>query len=166
MFRLTARNQINLSSIADNKANILISVNSILLTVLLTVGVTKIADYPRFILPVIALVSTSLVAMIFAILSTRPKISSGKFTKEDLKNQKVNLLFFGNFYKMSFEEYENAVKEMIMNSNYLYTNMIRDQYSLGLVISKKYRLLRTAYSLFMYGLILSTALFALVLFFK
>jgi predicted metal-dependent HD superfamily phosphohydrolase len=161
MFRLTARNQINLSSIADNKANILISINSIILTVLVSMGIGRIADYPSFIIPGIVFLSSCLITIIFAILSTRPKISSGKFTKEDIHGKKVNLLFFGNFYNMTMEEYEWAVTEMMKDNNYLYSSMIRDQYSLGKVIGKKYRLLRIAYTVFMVGLILSSILFAI-----
>ncbi|MFC2112632.1 Pycsar system effector family protein [Bacteroidota bacterium] len=163
MFRLTARNQINLSSIADNKANILISISSIVLTVLVSVGIGKIADYPMITIPAIVFIATCLVTIIFAILSTRPKISSGKFTKEDIHNQKVNLLFFGNFYNMDAEEYEWAVKEMMKDSNYLYSSMIRDQYSLGRVIGKKYRLLRIAYTVFMIGIILSSLIAAIII---
>jgi hypothetical protein len=161
MFRLTARNQINLSAIADNKANILISINSIILTVLVSMGVGRVADYPHFIIPGIVFLSTCLVTIIFAILSTRPKISSGKFTEEDIHNKRVNLLFFGNFFNMKMDEYEWAVKEMMKDSNYLYSSMIRDQYSLGKVIGKKYKLLRVAYTVFMIGLILSSILFAI-----
>ncbi len=161
MFRLTARNQINLSSIADNKANILISINSIILTVLVSMGIGKVADYPNFIIPGIVFLSTCLITIIFAILSTRPKISSGKFTKEDIHSKKVNLLFFGNFYNMTMKDYEWAVTEMMKDNNYLYSSMIRDQYSLGKVIGKKYQLLRVAYTVFMVGLILSSILFAI-----
>ncbi len=160
MFRLTARNQINLSSIADNKANILISINSIILTVLVSLGIGTIADYPAMTMPAIVFFATCLITIIFAILSTRPKISSGKFSEEDIHNKKVNLLFFGNFYNMAMDEYEWAVQEMIKDNNYLYTSMIRDQYSLGRVIGKKYRLLRVAYTVFMIGLIISSILFA------
>jgi len=165
MFRLTARNQINLSSIADNKANILISINSIVLTVLLSIGIGKISDYPVITFPAIVFIATCLSTIVFAILSTRPKISSGKFTEEDIHNKKVNLLFFGNFYNMELEEYEWAVKEMMADQNYLYSSMIRDQYSLGKVISQKYRLLRIAYTVFMIGLILSSLLFAIFVLF-
>ena len=165
MFRLTARNQINLSSIADNKANILISINSIVLTVLVSIGIGKISDYPVITFPAIVFIITCLTTIIFAILSTRPKISSGKFTEEDIHNKKVNLLFFGNFYNMKLEEYEWAVKEMMDDQNYLYSSMIRDQYSLGKVISQKYRLLRIAYTVFMIGLILSSILFAIFVLF-
>ena len=160
MFRLTARNQINLSSIADNKANILISINSIVLTVLVSIGIGKISDYPVITFPAIVFIITCLSTIVFAILATRPKISSGKFTEEDIHNKKVNLLFFGNFYNMKLEEYEWAVKEMMADQNYLYSSMIRDQYSLGKVISQKYRLLRIAYTIFMVGIILSSILFA------
>ena len=161
MFRLTARNQINLSSIADNKANILISINTIILTVLVSMGIGRVADYPNFIIPGIVFLSTCLITIIFAIMSTRPKISSGKFTEEDIHNKKVNLLFFGNFYNMTMNEYEWAVKEMMKDNNYLYTSMIRDQYSLGKVIGKKYNLLRVAYTVFMIGLVLSSIMFAI-----
>ncbi len=161
MFRLTARNQINLSAIADNKANILISINSIILTVLVSMGIGRVVDYPNFIIPGIVFLSSCLVTIIFAILSTRPKISSGKFTEEDIHNKRVNLLFFGNFFNMKMDEYEWAVKEMMKDSSYLYTSMIRDQYSLGKVIGKKYKLLRVAYTIFMVGLILSSILFAI-----
>jgi len=165
MLRLTARNQINLSSIADNKANILISINSIVLTVLVSIGIGKISDYPVITFPAIVFIITCLSTIIFAILSTRPKFSSGKFTKEDIHNQKVNLLFFGNFYNMELEEYEWAMKEMMADSSYLYSSMIRDQYSLGKVISQKYKLLRIAYTIFMIGLILSSLLFAVFILF-
>lgn len=160
MFRLTARNQINLSSIADNKANILISINTIVLTVLMSIGMGKISDYPVITIPAIFFISTCLITIIFAILSTRPKISSGKFSKEDIHNKRINLLFFGNFYNMEMDEYEWAVKEMMDDQNYLYSSMIRDQYSLGKVIANKYRLLRIAYTVFMIGLIISSLLFA------
>ncbi len=162
MFRLTARNQINLSAIADNKANILISISSIILSVLVTMLVRKIAEFPDMLIPTILFITTCLLTIIFAILSTRPKISSGKFTKEDIHKKKVNLLFFGNFYNMELDEYEWAIKEMMKDYNYLYSSMIKDQYFLGRVISRKYKLLRIAYTIFMFGLIISTIIYAII----
>mgnify|MGYP001816378410 FL=1 len=166
MLRLTARNQINLSSIADNKANILISINSIVLTVLVSIGIGRISDYPVITFPAIVFLITCLSTIVLAILSTRPKISSGKFTKEDIHNKRVNLLFFGNFYRMEMDEYEWAMKEMMADTDYLYSSMIRDQYSLGKVISRKYLLLRIAYTVFMIGIILSSLLFAVFILFE
>jgi hypothetical protein len=67
---------------------------------------------------------------------------------------------------MKMDEYEWAIKEMMDDTDYLYSSMIRDQYSLGKVIANKYRLLRIAYTVFMIGLILSSLLFAAVLLFE
>jgi predicted metal-dependent HD superfamily phosphohydrolase len=161
MFRLTARNQMSLSSIADNKSNILITVNSLILSILLTVVVSKFEETPNIILPSLIFISFSLITIVLAILSTRPNISSGKFTKEDIKQNKVNLLFFGNFYNMSLDEYEWAIGELMRNDENLYNTMIKDQYSLGKVLAKKYKLLRVAYSVFMFGIIISAIAFVI-----
>jgi predicted metal-dependent HD superfamily phosphohydrolase len=161
MFRLTARNQINLSSIADNKSNILISVNTIIISILLSVLVSRFSEFPNIILPTLVFLVFSLITIIFAILSTRPNISSGTFSKEEIKQKKVNLLFFGNFYNMSLDDYEWGLEEMMRDDDYLYATMIKDQYFLGKVLAKKYKLLRIAYNFFMFGLIISVAAYVL-----
>ncbi len=163
MFRLTARNQINLSQIADNKSNILISLNGIIISLSLATLVSKFKQEPSIIVPTIIFILFSLSTIVLAILSTRPNISTGKFTKEDFKQQKVNLLFFGNFYNMKLEEYEEAVVEMINDDPYLYLALIKDQYLLGKVLAKKYQLLRWAYNVFMIGLIITVGAFLFVL---
>ncbi len=162
MFKLTARNQINLSHIADNKSNILISLNGIIISLALATLVSKFKQEPAIIVPTIIFILFSLSTIVLAILSTRPNISSGKFTREDIKQQKVNLLFFGNFYNMDLEEYEWAVGEMINDDPYLYSTLTKDQYSLGKVLAKKYRLLRWAYNVFMVGLVITVGAFLFV----
>jgi HD superfamily phosphodiesterase len=162
MFKLTARNQINLSSIADNKSNILISLNGIIISLGLVAIASKFKENPAIILPTVIFIGFSLSTIILAILSTRPNISSGKFTKKDIKKKRVNLLFFGNFYKMGLNEYEWAVRELINDDQYLYTTMTKDQFSLGKVLAKKYQLLRWAYNVFMLGLVVSVIAFLLV----
>jgi len=162
MFKLTARNQINLSHIADNKSNILISLNGIIISLALATLVSKFKQEPAIIVPTIIFIMFSLSTIVLAILSTRPNISSGKFTREDIEQQKVNLLFFGNFYNMDLEEYEWAVGEMINDDPYLYSTLTKDQYSLGKVLAKKYRLLRWAYNVFMVGLVVTVTAFLFV----
>ena len=159
MFRNTARMQISLSSIADNKSNILISVNAIIMSITMTVLVTRFDEVPNIIIPTLIFLVFCLITIVFAILSTRPNISSGKFTKEDIKQNKVNLLFFGNFYKMELDDYEWAIGELMKNDDNLYSTMIKDQHSLGKVLAKKYKLLRIAYNVFMIGIIISVLAF-------
>ncbi len=161
MLRNTARMQINLSSIADKKSNILISVNTIIMSISMTVLISQSEETPNIILPILIVLMFSLVTVIFAILSTRPIISSGTFTEEDIKKNKVNLLFFGNFYNMKLEEYEKAIRNLMRNENKLYSTMIYDQYYLGKVLAKKYKLLRISYNIFMAGMIITVFSFIL-----
>ncbi len=161
MFRNTARMQINLSSIADKKSNILISVNAIIISITTSVLVSRFEETPAIILPTLITLLFSLITIVFAILSTRPHISSGTFDKNNMEKNKVNLLFFGNFYNMELEDYEAALGELMKNEDLLYSTMIQDQFSLGKVLAKKYKLLRIAYNVFMFGIIISVLAFVL-----
>ena len=127
----------------------------------MTVLVTRFEETPHIIIPSLIFLLVSLVTIVLAILSTRPNISSGKFSKEDIKQNKVNLLFFGNFYNMKLDEYEWAIGELMKNDENLYGTMIKDQYFLGKVLAKKYKLLRVAYTVFMYGIVISVLAFVL-----
>ncbi len=159
MFRLTSKNHLELSAMADTKANIMISVNSIILSVLVSVLFRKLEEYPHLILPAIIMTIVCLTTIVFAILATRPNVSKGTFTDDDIHNKKTNLLFFGNFHKMGMEKYEWAMKEMMNDAEYLYSSLIRDIYLLGVVLGKKYRLLRISYTIFMFGFVIAVLSF-------
>ncbi|MEI9809297.1 MAG: Pycsar system effector family protein [Bacteroidota bacterium] len=159
MFRIMSDNHVSLSQMADSKANIMISVNTIVLSILVSVLLGKLQYYPQFIIPTIMLASVCLTAIIFAILATRPNVTRGTFSKEDVQQKKVNLLFFGNFHKMDLPDYDWAMKEMMGDREYLYASMIKDIYFLGKVLSRKYKRLRASYTIFMFGLIVSMVAF-------
>ncbi len=156
MFRTTSNNHIELSSMADNKANLLITVNSIILSAGLAYLLPRMlaAGGGDYILPSIVLMLTCLVTITLAILATRPSINSGRFTEEDIRNKKTNLLFFGNFHKMGLHDYQWGMSQMLRDKEYLYNTMTMDIYFLGVVLARKYRLLRIAYTVFMIGIIL------------
>jgi len=161
MFRTTLNNHNNLSGLVDNKANILLSVNAIIISVSLTTIIPKL-DNPsnaHLIIPTLILVISSVIAITFAILATRPSITQGRFTRKEVDEKKVNLLFFGNFYKMPYEDYNWAMNELMKDKDYVYNSMIKDLYNLGIVLEKKYRLLRVAYTIFMFGIIISVLAF-------
>ncbi|KAB1067937.1 HD domain-containing protein [Tamlana haliotis] len=162
MFRVTLRNHIELSNIADTKANILLSVNAIIVSLLISNLVSKL-DKPSndyLIIPTAIFVIFTVISIILSIMATRPNVTSGKFTKKDVKNKKVNLLFFGNFHKMSLKDFEWAMGEMMQDRDYLYSSMKKDLYFLGLVLDKKYKILRLTYAVFMIGIIVSVLAFA------
>lgn len=159
MFRTTSTNHIRLSSMADSKAHIMISVNSIIISVILSVLVRRIEDYPNMVIPSIIFLTTAVLTVIFSVLATRPNVTSGVFTKTDIEKKNANLLFFGNFYKMQLEEYQWGMKQMMNDSEFLYSSMTRDIYYLGVVLGHKYKLLRISYNIFMFGLIISVLAF-------
>ena len=161
MFRNTMRTHVAFSSMADTKANIMISVNTLVLTIIVSVMIRKLDTNPHLVIPTAMLTLTSLLALIYAILVTRPKITSGTFSSEDIKNKKTNLLFFGNFYNVSLKDFAWGMKEMIEDRNYLYDAMITDFYYLGQVLGKKYKQLRICYTIFMFGVIISVIAFAI-----
>ncbi|WP_298370136.1 Pycsar system effector family protein [uncultured Lutibacter sp.] len=161
MYRVTLRNHIKLSDIADTKANILLSVSAIILSIALSSLFPKLdkPDNAYLVIPTLMFLVMTVLTMIFSILSTRPKVTSGKFTKEDIKNKKVNLLFFGNFHQMELEEFQEGMKEIMKDRDYLYETLMKDLYFLGVVLQRKYKLLRIAYTIFMVGIILSVIAF-------
>jgi len=161
MYRTTYRTHVNLSSIADNKANIMLSINAIIVSITVSTLVPRFDSNPKLILPTVILLIVCLTAVVFATLSTRPKITEGKFTREDIQNRRSNLLFFGNFYNMGIEDFHWGMMEMIKDSDFLYSSMTRDLYYLGVVLAKKYKYLSYCYNIFMYGLIISVAIFAI-----
>lgn len=161
MYRTTYRTHVNLSSIADNKANIMLSINAIIISITVSTLVPNFDTNPKLIIPTLILLGVCLTAIVFATLSTMPKITEGKFTREDIENKKSNLLFFGNFYNMKLDDFHWGMMEMIKDSDFLYSSMTRDLYYLGIVLAKKYRYLRTCYRIFMYGLIIAVLAFGL-----
>lgn len=166
MYRTTYRTHTNLSSMADSKANLMLSVNAIVISILVSNLLPKLMDGDgRFNMqlgiPSGFLLATCLGSMVFATLSTRPKVTEGKVTREAIKQRKANLLFFGNFYNMPLEDFQWGVNEMLKDPEFLYSSMSRDLFFLGIVLAKKYRYLSICYNIFMYGLILSMLAFAI-----
>ncbi len=165
MLRLTSENHLRLSDMADSKANILISVNAIIISIILGVLMRKMEESPYLAIPTIIFLLVALATIVISIIATRPKVSEGTFTSQDILDKKANLLFFGNFYRASFEEYNMAMRQMMNDTEYLYGSLIKDIYTLGTVVGRKYRLVRLAYNIFMIGIIVSVLAFAIAVFF-
>lgn len=164
-FKTALRNHIDLSNIADNKANIMISVNALILTLALPFLIDKSMDNDIFWIPTLLLGSVCLGSMIFATLATRPISMTGITTQADIDNRNTNLFFFGNYYKMEFEEYKKGIKDVVSDTKQLDDSIIKDLYSLGKSLGKKFGHLRLCYNIFMYG-ISATVVSFLVMFLR
>ena len=165
-FRSNYRNHINLSAIADNKANIMIGINAILISVLITfLSYRNIGEnQPQVLLPIIIFLASGLASLIFAVLAVRPKVTMVNPEGTTIDEAKKNITFFGNFVTLSLDEYEAAMDEVFNDSSLLYGNMVRDLYFLGKVLEKKYRFLAMSYNIFMIGFITTVLTFVIALF--
>ncbi len=159
LFRSVYGYHMNLSSMADQKANIMISINTIVVSVIITLfgsGYT-FADsegfqHMRFVFPMLLLVISSLISVTFAILSARPNVTTKE--KYQLENKGSSILFFGNFTQLKLQDFVEQIKSLKGEKNELYDSMSVDIYHLGGVLLKKYKLLTWSYNIFMVGLIL------------
>ena len=160
LYRVTLRNHIKLSDIADTKANILLSVNAIIISLALANIIPKLDSVTNrhLMIPTLILVLFSVASIILSIMSTRPNVTSGEFTKEQVKKREVNI---GNFHKMAYDQYQWAMNEIINDKNYVYESLTKDLYLLGVVLNRKYRLLRLTYTIFMTGIIVSVISFVI-----
>ena len=165
MFRIASANHQRLSSMADNKAHIMISVNSIIISVALGLVVRKLDENRNLVVPTIILLLMNVITIIYSVLATRPKIPTGYFSRDQVMTKSINLLFFGNFYKMGYADYDWGMKRMMNDKEFLYESLINDMYWHGVVLGKKYRLLRTSYSVFMYGIAISVVAYTLAIIF-
>ncbi|MCG2420465.1 DUF5706 domain-containing protein [Aequorivita sp. F47161] len=159
-YRTALRNHMKLSDIADTKANIMLSVNAIIISLVLSNLISKLDNNNYLIIPTAIFILFSAITMILAVIATRPNVTRGEFTKEDVANKSVNLTFFGNFHKMELEQYEWAIEELLKDRNYVYKSLTKDLYFLGKVLDRKYRILRLTYTIFVAGTIISLIAFA------
>ncbi len=160
MYRTTYNTHNNLSALADHKANLMLSINTIMISITVSVLVPKLETAPYLILPTVVLLLVCLSSIILATLSTRPKVTKGEVTLEDIRQKRSNLLFFGNFFNMKLEDFQWGMMEMIRDPDFQYNSMTRDLYFLGKVLSKKYRYLTYCYNIFMFGMVIAVLLFA------
>lgn len=162
MFRTSYRTHIELSAIADNKSNIMISINGIIISIIIASISPKIDSNPWLLIPTSILLVTCMIALVYSVLAARPRVSKEEVSLEDVRSNRSNILFFGNFNKLNREDYVTGMEELMTDSERLYDTMARDLYGLGSVLSEKYRLIRIAYNVFMVGLVLSVSSFILV----
>lgn len=164
MFKNSSSNHQRLSVMADNKAFIMITVNSIIISVAIGLFIGKLVDRPHMVWPTILLLLVNIVTIIYSVLATRPNVMSGTFTREDVDQKKVNLLFFGSYYKMDLSEFEYGIKQLMDDNEFLYGSFIKDIYWQGKILGRKFRLLRIAYDIFMYGIAASVVGYVLAVF--
>jgi hypothetical protein len=149
ILRTAQQHHVALSSMADLKANILITVSSIVLT--MTLG--RMND-PALRISALTLTAFTLTALLLAILAVLPKYRPIKVTGAGLPSE-FNLLFFGHFAELPRERFLEEITRA-MKPGSVYPTMANDLYSLGWYLAhRKYRYLRYSYLFFLAGFVLA-----------
>lgn len=159
MFRTSYRVNMDLSSLADAKANIMISINGLIVSILIASIAPKVDANPWLLIPTSIFLVGCVVSLVYAVLAARPRIQSNLVTLEQARQGKTNMLFFGNFAHINQNEFVLVMKELMQDPDNLYEMMITDIYGVGSVLQKKYRMLRTSYSAFMVALVIGVLAF-------
>ena len=155
MFRSSYRAQLDMIALAATKANIMISLNGLLVSMLLLSGAYLLSAEPLILIPVSLLLMTCTVAIIFAVLAARPDVDNRKQTLDDFQNGDADMLIFEQFSKLSSEEFDTAMWDMLKDHERIYHNMISHIYDMGRIADKKFARLHISYNAFMIGLVVS-----------
>ena len=158
MYRVTYQNHIALSQLADNKANMLISINGVIISVMIAI-VTRLGEVSWSLLPLIVLISGSLLSLAFAVVAARPRLGRGRITLDEVRNGRSNLLFFGQFTTLSLDDFQTSLDDLSKDRKLLYRHLGRQLYHMGESLNGKYRQLQIAYTVFLVGTASATLLF-------
>lgn len=156
LFRNALRSNLELTSLADSKASILISVNGFILTVIVTASGLQL-NHPLMVYPFIAIIITAMASIAFATKAIQPKYKKHLIKKEHQPNYH-SILYFQDIADFTPEEYLSEAKEVISSNEATQEHILQHLHMLGSEIKIKYRWLRQAYAIFALGLILSMSL--------
>ncbi|MEN8204787.1 MAG: Pycsar system effector family protein [Pseudomonadota bacterium] len=187
MFRSAYRAQLDLIALAATKANIMISLNGFIVSVLMVSGAFIYATVPVFLPPAIIFLITSAISIYFALWAASPgsapeyakifrwarNFLTGKAAFSEIKkcvdtrpqefiDGESNLLVFEDFAKLSKEEYLERMHALLSDHGKVYETMSDQLYWLGNMADKKFKMLRSSYAVFRWGIILSILMFLVV----
>ena len=162
MFRTSYRQHVDLSALADNKANIMITINGIIISFVLASISPKIDANPWLLIPTSVLLIGCLVSIVNAIQAARPRISRKLEARPGQRGRNTSILFFNNFVGLSEDEYLTSMSELLQDTDRLYRDMMVDIYNLGHVLAFKFRYLRYSYTTFTIALTVGVILYITV----
>ena len=166
LFRVTMRQQINHIAIADNKAGMIVGVDTLIIGVVMTLlgsGLTinghEFLSKELLTIPFSIMLVMCLISAIFSITAAKPKIIR---TVSDIPPIKQSRLFFGYINEKTQEEYLDEMTRILQSSPEIHRNLIIDIHNQGRILTKKYVRLHWAFTFFMWGLILSVLSFFVI----
>lgn len=156
--RATQFHHVQLSSMADLKANMLLTMSSVVLTLCLPQVLKNDHFWPLYIL-----VFFCLLTVCMATYAVMPKLPPSDLPPPDIHSPSFNLLFFGDFHRLPQQQFEEAMREVMSDQGQTYATQVREIYLLGTFLAKKkYRYLRYGYLSFIAGLFFTMIAFLVI----
>jgi hypothetical protein len=155
MIRTMLSNLVSLSELADQKAALMISVNSITISIILTFIFTNNNFNQKLIFPTAFLICVSVFTIVFSVFATKPKL--GIFSSKNF--QPIDLLFFNSYAKLSVDEYREQMQHLMEDEKLLQVKLIDNIHAQGVVLKKKYKQIGIAYTIFLIGFPLAVVYF-------
>jgi len=159
LYRVTIQNQLRSIAIADQKANIIIGINTILISIIIAViGLESNVVQLNFIsnlnlsLPLSIMVLACFISGVIAIFVVRPAASL--WTRET-----PSRLFFRDYQHCSLDDFLIDINTILESRDSIYESLNIDMYLYGQTVQRKFRLLRHAYVVFLIGLSLAVITF-------
>lgn len=150
LFRIVINTHLQLSAMADNKANMLITVSSLILSL----SIYNIND-PALRLTIISMGLTCVATILLAVYATVPNLPP-RVENPDPQSPGFNIIFFGYFSQLEYPVFAQEMQKVINDRSRVYDSLARDLYNLGKVLGdRKYRFIRYSYIVFMSGLLIS-----------
>lgn len=151
MLQQTRNHHAQLSSMADMKANILLTLSA----VIITLSVRYITD-PHLKWAALVLIAFCLLTILLAAYAVMPKLplSLRRRPSPDVQEPSFDLLFFGDFTRLDYDEFEAAMEEVMNDPSRTYQVQVKELYALGKFLAKeKFRVLKLAYIAFLTGVL-------------
>ena len=156
MFRCAYRTQLDLTALAATKANIMISLNGFILSVLTLAGPFVLFSQPVLIVPLGVFLCTCLASIIFAVLAARPRNMQNESTPGDFRKGRANILAFEQFSRLNEAQHLKLMKGLLRDNDLIYESMTRQIYHLGISADHKFCYLAKSYNVFLIGLSLTS----------
>jgi len=156
MIRQTRAHHVSLSSLADQKANMILTIASLMIPLS-----TRFLFEEKTHLAAATLIGFCVITILLAAYAAMPKIISKKITDSvNLQDNSFNLLFFGSFTRMGYSAYRNAMENMMNNHDDVYETQIREIYTMGSYLSQnKYKFVQFSYLSFISGILFSSVIY-------
>lgn len=166
LFRSTLTNHLKLSEMADQKANLMISINAIIISITISSYLGRFEQNSELLIPTVGLLFVCLVTIVVALIATNPMVKSKPAAAPESDDPKTDLLFFGEYTRLNADDYRRSVRKLLTNDDLLYDSLIDNVYAQGRVLARKYRLLTFTYRFFMIGFSAVIVGYALTLLFS